>query len=263
MAETLHREQHGRVLVLTIDRPAKRNALDQTTASAIADAVGGAPDDIGCVVLAANGPHFSAGLDLNELHETDAVGALTHSRRWHRLMDQVQFGAVPVVSALHGAVIGGGFEVAAATHVRVADTSTYFALPEGARGIYVGGGGTARLPRLMGTALMTDMMLTGRVLTAEEGERAGIVQYLVGEGQATEKAIKIAERIAGNARMTNFALTQMLPRMHDAGQEAALVTESLMVAVAQQDTEARSRLGDFLSGRSERVRPAGGGEEDA
>lgn len=256
MSENPRREQRGRVLVLTIDRPAKRNALNYATASAIGDAISGASQDVGCVVLAAQGPHFSSGLDLNELHDADAVEALEHSRRWHRLMDQVQFGAVPVVSALHGAVIGGGFEMAAATHIRVAERNAYFALPEGARGIYVGGGGTARLPRLMGMARMTDMMLTGRVLSAEEGERAGIVQYLVDEGRATEVAIELAEKIAGNARMTNFALTQMLPRMHDASQDAALVTESIMVAVARQDGEAQSRLGDFLSGRSDRVRPA-------
>ena len=128
MSENPRREQRGRVLVLTIDRPAKRNALNYAAhrRSATPSA---APRGV-VVVLAAQGPHFSSGLDLNELHDADAVEALQHSRRWHRLMDQVQFGAVPVVSALHGAVIGGGFEMAAATHIRVAERNAYFALPE-------------------------------------------------------------------------------------------------------------------------------------
>ena len=77
--------------------------------------------------------------------------------------------ACPVIAALKGAVIGGGLELACAAHIRVAEPSAYFALPEGQRGIFVGGGGSVRLPRLIGVARMTDMMLTGRVYSASEG----------------------------------------------------------------------------------------------
>ena len=69
---------------------------------------------------------------------------------WHRVFERVQFGRVPVVAVLHGAVIGGGLELAAAAHVRVAERSAFYALPEGQRGIFVGGGGAVRLPRLIG-----------------------------------------------------------------------------------------------------------------
>ena len=103
---------------------------------------------------------------------------------------------VPVVAALHGAVVGGGLELAASCHIRVADETTFYALPEGARGIFVGGGGAVRIPRLIGVARMADMMLTGRVYQAEEGERAGFAQYLVPAGEATTKAIALAKRIA-------------------------------------------------------------------
>ncbi len=89
---------------------------------------------------------------------------------------------------LHGAVVGGGLELAAAAHVRVAERSAYYALPEGSRGIYVGGGGSVRLPRLIGVARMTDMMLTGRSYDAEEGQAIGLTHYLVEPGRAGERA---------------------------------------------------------------------------
>ena len=96
---------------------------------------------------------------------------------------QIQFGRVPVVAVLHGAVVGGGLELAAACHIRVAERSAFYGLPEGQRGIFVGGGGSARIPRLIGVARMTDMMLTGRVYDAEEGQRVGLSQYLVDRGR--------------------------------------------------------------------------------
>src|SRR3546814_4783914 len=87
---------------------------------------------------------------------------------WHEAFRHIQFGRVPVIAVLHGAVIGGGLELAAATHVRIAEPSSFYALPEGQRGIFVGGGGSVRIPRLIGVARMMDMMLTGRVYDRSE-----------------------------------------------------------------------------------------------
>src|SRR5947199_18746 len=105
---------------------------------------------------------------------------------------------------LHGAVVGGGLELAAACHVRVAEESAFYGLPEGQRGLFVGGGGSARVPRLIGVARMTDMMLTGRVYDASEGLAIGISQYLVDAGQGLAKAFELAGRIAANAPLSNF-----------------------------------------------------------
>src|SRR5690606_619563 len=135
-------------------------------------------------------PHFCAGLDLSEISERNASQGVQHSRMWHQALDCIQGGPVPVIAALHGAVVGGGLELASASHIRVADASTFYALPEGSRGIFVGGGGSVRIPRLIGVARMTDMMMTGRVYNAEEGERAGFAQYLVPEGTAFDKALE-------------------------------------------------------------------------
>ena len=136
------------------------------------------------MVIHGIGDHFSSGLDLSELTEHDATEGLRHSQMWHRVFDRIQYSRVPVIAALKGAVIGGGLELACAAHIRVAEPSAYFALPEGQRGIFVGGGGSVRLPRLIGVARMTDMMLTGRVYSATEGSAYGFSQYLTEAGGA-------------------------------------------------------------------------------
>ncbi|MCZ2497554.1 crotonase/enoyl-CoA hydratase family protein [Xylophilus sp. Kf1] len=242
------------VAVVRIDRPAKRNALSDSLVLALRDVFENLPASVGAAVLHGSGEHFCAGLDLAELGERDAVQGLHHSRMWHKALDALQFGRVPVVAALHGAVVGGGLELASAAHVRVADASTFYALPEGSRGIFVGGGASVRVPRLIGLARMTDMMLTGRVYGAEEGERAGFAQYLVPAGESLAKAIELARRIAANTPMTNYALTQVLPRIAEQSTDHGLMTESLVAAIAQSAPEAKQRLADFLQGRADKVR---------
>src|SRR5260221_9837571 len=166
-------EKAGAVLAVGLNRPAKRNALNDGIVLAIQDCFAHLPDGVGAVVIHGIGDHFSSGLDLSELTEHDATEGLRHSQMWHRVFDRVQYCRVPVIAALKGAVIGGGLELACAAHIRVAEPSAYFALPEGQRGIFVGGGGSVRLPRLIGVARMTDMMLTGRVDSATEGSAYG------------------------------------------------------------------------------------------
>src|SRR6202007_761019 len=95
---------------------------------------------------------------------------------WHEVFDVIARGSIPFVAALHGAVVGGGLELAAATHIRVADTTAVFGLPEGQRGIFGGGGGSVRVQRIIGYSVMADMMLTGRLLSVEEAEKVNIVR---------------------------------------------------------------------------------------
>jgi enoyl-CoA hydratase/carnithine racemase len=165
----------------------------------------------------------------------------------------VQSGNVPVIAALHGAVVGGGLELASACHIRVADESTFYALPEGTRGIFVGGGGSVRIPRLIGVARMTDMMLTGRVYNAQEGESIGMAQYLVPAGTAFDKAMEIAQRVATNAPLTNYALMHALPRIAEQPADQGFFTEAMMAAIAQSAPEAKQRVRDFLEGKAAKV----------
>lgn len=251
--QDLQIEHRGDVAVVRLNRGAKRNALNDGLILAIRDAFENLPDGIRAAVLDGSGDHFCAGLDLSELQERDAGAGMHHSRMWHGALEQVQFGPVPVVAALHGAVVGGGLELAASCHVRVADDTTFYALPEGSRGIFVGGGGSVRIPRLIGVARMTDMMLTGRVYDAQEGERAGFAQYLVPKGQAFDKALELAGRIAKNAPLTNYALMHALPRIAEQPADQGYLTEALMSAIAQSAPEAKERVRAFLEGRAGKV----------
>lgn len=241
------------VLHARMNRPAKRNALSDELVQQLHVCFQKLPQDVGAVVISGEGDHFCAGLDLSELVERDIQGAVLHSRMWHAAFDAIQFGRVPVVAVLHGAVVGGGMELAASCHLRVAEDSAYFGLPEGQRGIFVGGGGSARIPRLMGVARMTDLMLTGRVLDAEEGARAGLVHYRVGDGQGLARALELAERVARNSPMSNFAVMHALPRIADQSQSEGLFTEALMAAVAGSTPQAQERLRAFLDGRAAKV----------
>ena len=146
-----------------------------------------------------------------------------------------------------------GWRLACAAHLRVAERSAFYALPEAQRGIYVGGGGSARLPRIIGVPRMTDMMLTGRIYDAAEGDRIGLTHYLVDPGEGLEKGIVLAERVAENAPLTNFAVMHALPRIADVGQEQGLLTEALMAAIAQGDAEAKDRMQAFLEKRGPKV----------
>lgn len=242
------------IAVIRLTRPAKRNAINDGLMAAIKDTFNNLPSTVRAAVIAGEGDHFCAGLDLSELQERDAGQGLMHSRSWTVALDRVQFGPVPVVAALHGAVVGGGLELATTCHIRVADETTFYALPEGSRGIFVGGGGSVRIPKLIGAARMADMMFTGRVYNAVEGEKVGLAQYLVPKGQSFEKAMDIAKRIAQNAPLTNYALMHALPRIAEQNADHGFFTESMMAAIAQSAPEAKARVKAFLDGKAGKVK---------
>ena len=250
---TVRAETDGAVLVLTLARPEKRNALSDETVLGLERVFAGLDPECGAVVIRAEGAHFCAGLDLAEMTGRDTFAGVVHSRLWHRTFERIEGGPVPVVAALKGAVIGGGLELAAACHIRVAEESTFYALPEGQRGLFVGGGGSVRLPRLIGVARMSDLMLTGRRLDAQEGAAAGLSQYVVPDGAGDEKARELARRIAGNAPQSNFAVLQALPRIAEANPREGYLMEALMAAVAQGTDDAKARMNEFLEGRARKV----------
>jgi (methylthio)acryloyl-CoA hydratase len=251
--DLLRIERAEAVLHIQLARPAKRNAINDALIAQLHATFVALPEGVGAVVVSGEGAHFCAGLDLSELSERSVAEGVLHSRSWHAAMDAIQFGRAPVVAALHGAVVGGGLELASSCHIRVAEDSTYYGLPEGQRGIFVGGGGSARVPRLAGVATMTDMMLTGRVLDAQEGLQRGLSQYVVGAGQAVAKACELAAKIASNAPLSNFAVMQALPRIADLSQSDGLFMESLMAAIAQGDDAAKLRVRAFLEKRAGKV----------
>ena len=252
----IHFEMQDTVAVVRLTRPTKRNALNDKLIASLRHIFENLPATAKAAVIAGDGDHFCAGLDLSDLQERDAGQGMHHSRSWHHALERVQYGPVPVVAALHGAVVGGGLELASACHIRVADESTFYALPEGTRGIFVGGGGSVRIPRLIGVARMTDMMLTGRVYNAADGERVGLAQYLEPKGTSFAKAMELAKRIGSNAPLTNYALINVLPRIAEQPADQGFITESMISAIAQSAPEAKQRVRDFLEGRAAKVQQA-------
>lgn len=246
----------GPLALIRLNRPTKRNALSDALIAQLHTCFSSLPASVRAVVLSGLGDHFCAGLDLAELAEHDVAGGIAHSRSWHAAFNAIHMGRVPVVAVLHGAVIGGGLELASAAHIRVAEDSAFYALPEGQRGLFVGGGGSARIPRLIGFSTMTDMMLTGRVLDADEGHRVGLSHYRVGIGEGHARALELAGKIASNAPLSNFAVMQALPRIAGMSQEDGLFVESLMAAIAQDDPAAKGRMRDFLAGKAGKVKKA-------
>lgn len=243
-------ESKGPIAVVGLNRPQKRNAINDDLIAELHAFFSAVPEDTRVVVLHGHGEHFSSGLDLSEHRDRDAFEVMMHSQGWHRAFALIQSGRTPVVAAMHGAVVGGGLELAASTHVRVAEHGTFYALPEGQRGIYVGGGASVRVAGIIGAGRMGEMMLTGRSYSAEEGQGLGLSHHLVEPGQALAKALALAERIASNAPLSNFAIMQALPRIADMSAADGLFTESLMAALVQTSGDAQERMRAFLEKRA-------------
>ena len=251
---TVNIECSDGIATLTLNRPDRRNALCDELVAALGDFFSHPPEGIKAAILTGQGENFSAGLDLSEHAARGAEDTMYHSRGWQRIMDQIQFGGLPVVSALCGAVIGGGLELAASTHVRIAEPSAFFQLPEGRRGIFVGGGSSVRVSRILGADRMTEMMLTGRKYSAEEGLALGLTHYCVGAGEAIGKANIIAREIAGNAPLSNYMMIQAISRISDMSKADGLFTESLCAALTQSSPDAAEGLAAFLEKRPAKFR---------
>ena len=247
-------ELDGAIATLTMNRPEKRNAMCEELLQALDTFFSAPPENVRVVILKGTEGHFCSGLDLSEHVHRSAEDNLYHSRHWHGVMHKIRFGGLAVVSVLFGAVIGGGLELAASTHVRIAEPSTLFQLPEGRRGIFVGGGATAHIGRLLGADRMTEMMLTGRKYNAEEGLALGLTHYSVTDGEALSLAHILAGKIARNAPLSNYLMIQSVARINDMSREDGLFTESLAAALSQTTPDAEEGLKAFLEKRPPQFR---------
>jgi len=251
--DLLRLERAGPVLHVRLNRPAKRNSISDGLLAQLHTVWVNMPADVRAAVISGEGQHFCAGLDLSEVSERNVTEGMQHSRAWHACFDAIQDGPVPVIAVLHGAVVGGGLELASSAHLRVAEDSTFYGLPEGTRGIFVGGGGSVRISRLIGVARMTDMMLTGRVFDADAGQAYAISNYRVADGAGLAQALELATKIAGNAPLSNYAIVQALPRIAELAPTEGLFLESLISSIAQGDDAAKQRVRAFLEGRAAKV----------
>ena len=242
-------ELDGRVALIGLNRPDKRNAINDALALELRHAAERAGEEADAAVLFGHGSNFSAGLDLAEMVSKLEKGFPSEKRLprhlWHSSFDAIARGKIPFVAALHGATIGGGLELASAAHIRVGDESTLIGLPEGQRGIFVGGGGSVRIQRIIGNATMTDMMLTGRMMEAAEARQIRFLQYLVPRGGALERAREVAAQIVQNTANTNWMIINVLPRINDLSHDDGLFMEYLNSCM-QRPPQAIQRLNEFL-----------------
>ncbi|WNV11753.1 crotonase/enoyl-CoA hydratase family protein [Tardiphaga sp. 709] len=248
-------ELRGNIALIGIDRPEKRNAMSQVMFEALGRAAARAHEEARVGILHSHNDNFSAGLDLGEHLGRDPIESMHDSRAQHVLLNTVEQGKIPFIAALQGATIGAGLEIAASAHIRVADESTFFALPEGKRGIFVGGGGSVRVSRLMSTTRMMEMMLTARVLNVQEAAGANLVHFITPVGGALAKALELAAGIATNSPVSNYAIINGLPRIHDASHDDGLFFESILASLTLVSPHAQAGLREFLEKRAKRLVP--------
>lgn len=249
-------EEEDDVLLVTLDRADKRNALSAAFIEELCDLFEWVRRShaVRAVVLRAKGTVFCAGLDLIEHHveNRSATDFMYICRRWHAAFDAIQHCGKPVIGALNGAVVGGGLELASSFHIRVADQTTYFALPEGQRGIFTGGGATVRVVGLVGEARMIDMMLTGRVYTGQEAVSVGLCQYLV-EGSSFDKAMEIARKAAQNPPLSNFAITSGIAHIGNMAANDAFFAEAFIAGITNTQPASKERLAAFMNKTAAKV----------
>ncbi|WP_369690326.1 crotonase/enoyl-CoA hydratase family protein [Nocardia miyunensis] len=203
-----------RVAVVTLDRPDVHNAVDGPTAEALAEAMDEVDgnDKISVGVLAGEGRSFCAGTDLKAYHATGRL-PITERRGGYGMLERPP--AKPMIAAVHGQALGGGFELALACDLIVAEAGARFALPEVKYGLLAVGGGILRLQRRIPRSHALEMILTGDPITAERGAELGLVNRLVPSRTAKEAAIALATTIAANAPLS----VQVGKRVFDESQD--------------------------------------------
>lgn len=249
-------EQQGPVTIVTVMRPERRNAIDEDTVVGIGRLFETPPKATKVFVLTGAGDHFCAGLDLEEHSRLKRTPSefMRMCQKWHWAFDQMQFGGTPVIGALHGAVVGGGMELAAACHTRIADRTTFFALPEGQRAIFTGGGATVRVGRIIGASRMVDMMLAARTYDVQRGYELGLCHEIVDAGNGLQRAIELAQQVALHAPLSNYAIATSISRINDMSTTDGLFAESLMAAVVQSGPEVEAGLNQFLQKKAKRLK---------
>ncbi|MAF16382.1 MAG: enoyl-CoA hydratase [Marinomonas sp.] len=238
--------EHG-IGHLRLNRPEKKNAINDSLCLEIEHAFINLPDDVNVIVFSGAGPEFCAGLDLAEHKAREPFEVVKHSNMWHRVFGHIQNSGIPVIAAMQGAVIGGGLELAICAHIRVTEKGTFYRLPEGRHGIFVGGGASVNVARVIGTSRMTEMMLTGRDVDAEEGYRIGLGHYVVENGASLDKAMELAASIAKNSKYSNWAMTTGLAHISNMAADDGLYTESLICGITQTSDEVKARIESFLN----------------
>jgi enoyl-CoA hydratase/carnithine racemase len=221
--ENLLVEREGAVAIVTINRPEKRNALNTLTLREIHHVMTalGADAAVGAIVLTGAGDKaFVAGADISELAVMTPAGGKDHSAAGQRAFDAIETLGTPVIAAVNGFALGGGCELAMACDYRIASEKAVFGQPEILLGIIPGGGGTQRLPRLVGPSRAKEMMITGRQVRVDEALRIGLADEVVAPEALMDRALALASSVAAGATQAS----RLVKRAVDEGIETDLAS---------------------------------------
>lgn len=235
----------GDVAMLTLDRPAKHNALSSALESDLLAAVTDGLDGARAVVLTGAGRSFCAGADVTEIRQMGTEAVLAYYRTSGQVYERIAALAVPTVAAVHGYCLGGGFELALAATFRVADTTATFGFPEVSLGILPSSGGTTRVVQACGPLRARELLLLGRRLDASQALTLGLVTELVAAGEAPAGALRLARELAG---LPAAAVEVVLAAVDVAAQSpaaASLLVERLGYAALNSTAEAARRQQRF------------------
>jgi enoyl-CoA hydratase/carnithine racemase len=254
------RRRIGATEVITIDRPERRNALDDEHNRALTEAIrqAGADTAVRVIVLTGTGSSFCSGADLRDvLPQYQAAVESGASPEW-------QFGGitgasrspVPIIAAVNGHAIAGGMELALASDLRICTPEASFAMAETRWAIIPGAGGTQRLPRLIGEGAALDMLMTARAIDGNEALRLGLVSRVVAAEELVDEALRIAELVAANGPLAVAAVRRLVAAGADASLPEALAAERTAFLETMRSQDAREGATAF----SERRTPTYRGE---
>jgi enoyl-CoA hydratase len=198
----LHTEITAGVAVVTLNRPDKLNALNAELLEALEATFRmlQGNEDVRAVVITGSGPKaFAAGADISELSSQNAHSGKIFAERGQRVFSLIERLGIPVIAAVNGFALGGGCELAMACHIRFASDNARFGQPEINLGIIPGYGGTQRLPRLVGMAKATELILSGEMIDAQEAHRLGLVNRIYPHAELLEKTHEFATGLAAKA----------------------------------------------------------------
>lgn len=250
----LRYETQGRLVCLTLDNPAVKNALSQAVIAELTQAFAqaGADDGVAGVILTGRDGAFVAGADIAELTSADAVQAGQFSGAGQRLFDQIESLGKPVIAAVNGYAFGGGCELAMACTLRIASEHARFGQPEVKLGVIPGFGGTQRLPRLVGTGRAMQLVLTGEAIGAQEALRIGLVNEVVADERLLARAAEILLQIAANAPIAVRLAMEAINRGRDTSVADGQALERALFSVCAGTEDKREGTQAFLSKRPAR-----------
>lgn len=240
------------IYLLTINRPKSLNALNADTLDEIAAAVAEVGGDSGARALLVTGAGekaFVAGADISQMQNFDSAQAQAFSERGNRTFRALEMLSVPVVALVNGYALGGGCELAMACDWIVASERAMFGQPEVNLGVVAGFGGTQRLTRLVGRAMAMDLLVTGRMVKADEALRIGLVNQVVAPEQILEKGLDIARSIASKGPVAVRLTKQIVQRGQDLDLANACQQEAYAFGLCCATEDQKEGMKAFLEKR--------------